>query len=252
MCEYTTIMLQHLFTVTTQYTHYLLFLTQTPVSTTVPSANPLNDDTPADEISFAAEYNSSAALYADALEMYINEVAKLNNNTLVADKLITLVQTGSFTLQNATILGISVFYPPIPAQPTPPAIPPLYADLIKNVTLVNVSDPSSSITVHNGGGGGNGGEISFSIITRLNVSKQPEQEVCTHHPTHIHKDRGGGGRKGGRGMKEGRLDSHNHITMLCSSPVDWSSCPLYCGNGGQEWSCGTQSWTNQQLYMCCS
>ena len=238
MCEYKTIMLQHFFTVTTQYNHCLLFLTQTPVSTTVPSANPLNDDTPANENSFAAEYNSSAALYADALEMYINEVAKQNNITVVADKLITLVQTGSFTLQNATILGVSVFYPPIPALPTPPVIPPQFENVTKsgNVTLVNVSEPPPPLAVPNGGG--DGGEISFSIITRLNVSKQPEQEVCTHH-TYTQREE-----------RVGRQDSHNHIIMLCSTPVDWSSCPLYCGNGGQEWSCGTQSWANQQLYMC--
>ena len=113
--------------------------------------------------------------------MYINEVAKQNNITVVADKLITLVQTGSFTLQNATILGVSVFYPPIPALPTPPVIPPQFENVTKsgNVTLVNVSEPPPPLAVPNGGG--DGGEISFSIITRLNVSKQPEQEVCTHH-----------------------------------------------------------------------
>ena len=194
-------MLQHFFTVTTRYTHCLLFLTQTPVSTTVPSPNPLNDDTPANEISFAAEYNSSAALYADALQTYINKVAKLNNITVVADKLITLVQTGSLPLQNATILGISVFYPSIPAAPFYPVIPPLFNET--NVTLVNVSEPTLSSAVLNGGGG-DGGEINFSIITSLNVSKQPEQEVCTHHPhTHTHGERrrrevGEGGRKGGR------------------------------------------------------
>ena len=113
MCEYTTIILQHFFAVRTPYTHCLLFLTQTPVSTTVPSANPLNDDTPANEISsLQSTTHQRHSTLIDALEMYINEVAKLNNNTMVADMLITLVQTGSLTLQNATILGISVFYPP--------------------------------------------------------------------------------------------------------------------------------------------
>ena len=83
MCEYTTIILQHFFAVTTPYTHCLLFLTQTPVSTTVPSANPLNDDTPANEIS-SLQSTTHQRHSTLMLEMYINEVAKLNNNTMVA------------------------------------------------------------------------------------------------------------------------------------------------------------------------
>ena len=204
MCEYTRIMYQHFFTVTIQYTHCLLFLTQTPVSATVPSANPLNDDTPADEISFAAEYNSSAALYADALQTYINEVAKQNNITMVTDKLITLVQTGALTLQNATILGVSVLPPAPPAAPTPPVIPPQFENVIKsgNVTLVSISDPPPPPAVPNGGGDGE--EIGFLIPTRLNVSKQPEQEVGTRYPTYIHikgEREGDGGRMGREGER---------------------------------------------------
>ena len=147
---------------------------------TVPSSNPLNDDAPMNEDGFAAEYNSSAELYADALEMYEEAVEKFNSVTMLADELVKKVQTGALNLENNTIIGISVLSAPPPAPPTPPIIPPQFENITKNenVTLIVVDEPPSPPPGGEGEREGDGQkEVLFTIPAELVVSMEPHVQV---------------------------------------------------------------------------
>ena len=144
----------------------------------VPSSNPLNDDAPMNENSFAADYNVSATLYADALELYENAIERFNNVTMLADELVRQIQTGTLILENATIIGISVLSAPPPVPPTPPVIPPQFENISRNVnvSLVIVEEPPSP-PQGSDEGGDEEGEVLFSIPVQLVVSLEPHAQV---------------------------------------------------------------------------
>ena len=144
--------------------------------TTTASTNPLNDDAPSNVTIFAAQYNSSAAMFVEELADYFEDLEKHNNITMIVDELVQQVQTGNLTFENATILGLSVLSAPPPAPPTPPVVPPEYENVTTsgNVTLVEVTAPPPPPVVSSGG---SDTELSFSIPTALKVLMQPHDVV---------------------------------------------------------------------------
>ena len=153
-------------------------LQNTVTKTTTTSTNPLNDDAPSNITSFAAQYNLSAAVYIEELAAYIEQLDKHSNITMVVDELVRLVQTGSWSPENATILGLAVQSAPPPALPTTPVIPPQYENVTKsgNVTIVDVPTPPPTVSI-SGGNTDSEVELTFSIPTTLVVSMEPHPTV---------------------------------------------------------------------------
>lgn len=179
-------------------------------------------------MSFATEYNTSALEYMTALDTYQEEVEKFDSIVMIADELVKQVQTGSLTLENATILGVSVVSSPPPTAPPLPVIPPQYENITtnSNVTLVVVESPPTPPST--GSGEDTGTETNFTIPTELVVSMEPPEQVMTLSHTRTHT-----------------------IMSLCSSSSDWSFGARCCHIGGLKWASGEEPRTSKPMDLCC-